>query len=80
MFQASIAFYPNQANPQRESGKGVYRVVACGEITAPLVATPRVDKLLPGRKILTMIVDRLLKPKSRVDPVRLALARLKATT
>jgi hypothetical protein len=79
LFQVALAFYPNQKNPSRPSGRGIWRVISCGEVSVPLAA-PRVQRLLPGRQILVMLVDRMLKPRSRVDPVRLALARLQATT
>jgi hypothetical protein len=69
-----LQFYPNQANPARASGRGVYRVYSCGyvlpRLTAPLVHVQH----YPGRRsLLEVLAARGYKVGSRVDPVRVAL-------
>lgn len=76
--QASLVFKPNQKNPQRENGKGVWRVRFCFEVGNPLKT--RVQYHSPhvlSQKYLCLMVTREYKVGSRVDPVKLALAYLR---
>jgi hypothetical protein len=64
-----LQFYPNQKNPARASGRGVYRVVACSP--HDLLGTDILVSM-PARH-LWMNSTRAFKPGSRVDPLKIAL-------
>jgi hypothetical protein len=63
-------FYPNQANPARPSGRGVYRVVESyfyeGFGPAPRIRVTNTN----GRKCLRLRVTRIFKKGSRIDPAK----------
>lgn len=70
--RVALQFYPNQANPARPSGKGVYRVAKCWH-----TGNPNPIRVFPAPKRdcnrLYMQVSREFKPGSRIDPVKAAL-------
>jgi hypothetical protein len=79
VIQASLVYYPNQANPARAGGKGVWRVKFCSHVANPLKI--RVDYKSPhmlSQRFLRLMVAREYKPNSRVDPRKLALEFLRS--
>lgn len=67
MIRVALRFYPNQTNPARPTGKGVYRVVEC---------FPSEEKGItvnPFSGLMYMPADRAYLRRSRVDPLKLAL-------
>jgi len=68
MYLTALAFYPNQANPARASGRGVWRVKACTE-AAP-ADNPRV---ITVNRILILRTRRRFKEGSRIDPKKALL-------
>jgi hypothetical protein len=75
MLGVSLKFHPNQANPARQSGRGVYRVHECRDWWTPIYR-PTVIDAAAGR-LLVMRADRPYKKGSRVDPKKIALAVLR---
>jgi hypothetical protein len=67
MFICALLFYPNQANPARASGRGVWRVWSCVK-HQPADARMRVA-VRSGMMFLR--TTRAYKPRSRVDPARM---------
>lgn len=60
-------FYPNQKNPQRASGRGVWRVVNCWKIhTRPLFLVTRFED--EAGPLLSVTASRLYRYGSRIDP------------
>lgn len=73
--QVALKFYPNQKNPARSGGKGVWRVdghVLYSESEPAIEIRSDVGET-PGRRLL-VIARRFYKHGSRVDPLRIALA------
>jgi hypothetical protein len=78
-----LKFYPNQANPARVSGRGVWRVVRsyeAQETKLPPICTIENVGAETHTRYLYMTADRLYKSGSRVDPLKVALAVLRACT
>lgn len=77
MIYVALTFHPNQKNPARESGYGVYRVVDSwydGQALWPeFRQTVRVYQ-----QLLLLHASRLYKRGSRVDPLKIALAARRA--
>ena len=73
MIYVALTFRPNQKNPARASGRGVWRVADSGTWPDVQAMCPSVvgDWLFIG-------ADREYKPGSRVDPAKLALRGLAA--
>jgi len=67
-----LQFCPNQKNPARQSGKGVYRVVGCVPSKVE-VAIRALHDPVSGGSILQVPCSRMLKRGSRVDPARTAI-------
>jgi hypothetical protein len=65
-FRVGLRFYPNQANPARASGKGVWRVCFCTP-----EKTRRGVRVWSGvTAILCVDVRRTFTPRSRIDPAK----------
>ena len=69
-----LQFYPNQKNPARASGRGVYRVVAYAltngvEPAITVAPAPSVGR----HPTLYLRTQRGFKHGSRVDPLKIAL-------
>ena len=75
MIRAGLTFHPNQKNPARKSGRGVWRVASCWRSPA-IFRHARPPRVLDG--YLFVDADRIYKIGSRVDPKALALRGLKA--
>lgn len=75
MIYVALTFHPNQKNPARENGSGVYRVSACWQ--------ERLEGTFPVMRVsdneLVMKADRVYKVGSRVDPAKIALAARQLT-
>ena len=72
-YAVSLAFYPNQTNPLRPSGRGVWRVKAVsGRIPPYLVERPGLTVfpgLVTGKGArLVLFTHRPVKARSRVNP------------
>lgn len=79
--RVSLKFHPNQANPARASGRGLWRVVYSQVMEKP--ASIRTGHYCVNGRItplLRMPADRAYKSGSRVDPLKIALAVLKTST
>jgi hypothetical protein len=76
MIRLKLKFCPNQANPARTSGKGVYRVVRSYEAAHSKLPSIAVLHYYEGGwdRFLYMTADRHYKPGSRVNPLKIALA------
>lgn len=74
MFNVCVRFKPNQKNPARASGRGVYRVVGCTPWPHAFTKLIRVGKQVGG-PFISIISTRALKVGSRVDPLRIALEK-----
>jgi hypothetical protein len=75
--QVKLAFHPNQANPARAGGRGVWRVKFCSAL--PSFYSPvHVWGDREGSKLLSLAVARVYKVNSRVDPKKLALEFLRS--
>jgi len=74
----ALTFHPNQANPARPFGRGVYRVHHAGEIgnyaSSYLRPRMRLVQWDAGSEVYTRMLylpaKRLYKDGSRVDPCR----------
>jgi hypothetical protein len=75
MIYVALTFHPNQKNPARESGYGVYRVV--GRFTGSGRDKP-IDLSVGGDRLI-LHADRAYKIGSRVDPLKIALAARRLT-
>lgn len=73
MHCVALKFYPNQKNPARASGRGVYRVEIPLLAWIPEDPAIGVERLGPG-KTLVIRTTTHVKRGSRVDPLKLALA------
>lgn len=69
-----LRFYPNQKNPARESGFGVYRVEGWLPRSGPAIQVHPAA----GYAQLVLHTDRVLKKGSRVDPRAVLDIRKKA--
>jgi len=79
-YYVALTFHPNQVNPARPSGRGVYRVHHSGRnfgtVTSPCARPLRMDEGEPWINMLYLTADREYKVRSRVDPKKIALAVL----
>lgn len=78
--QLALQFYPNQANPARADGRGVYRVKACIEVPSCVRIAGLVYTHPRARPLLWLFAARPYKVGSRVDPLRVALDYQRAIT
>lgn len=74
-YYVALTFHPNQANPARPSGRGVYRVHHAGAVSeyAKGFMRPRARPILLDEgsepvQVLYLPAKRLYKDRSRVDP------------
>lgn len=68
--QATLGFYPEQKNPTREHGWGVWRVLHCAYVSNPLIMRVERHGIGNGRRglVLKIMAPRFFKKHSRVDP------------
>jgi hypothetical protein len=65
-YRVALTFHPNQANPSRPSGRGVWRVARCWPVSGPFGI-----KVFPqdeGHTRMYLDASRAYKVRSRVDP------------
>jgi hypothetical protein len=73
MIYVALTFHPNQKNPARADGHGVYRVFDCRRFSRePLMW---VNNYI---RVLWLRTTREYKIGSRVDPLKIALAARRA--
>lgn len=74
--QVVLTFHPNQANPARAGGLGVWRVLTSLTVHPSMNVPPirvAAPTLLAKNKTLRLLTAKAYKPRSRVDPEKLAL-------
>jgi hypothetical protein len=74
LIRVALTFHPAQKNPARASGFGVYRVKRCYMVHYPVFEGDVHVFLNEGTTIMYLTADRVYKERSRVDPLKIALA------